>query len=443
MNDILTRMNSPERAVRLSAAKELGHLIDEGKLKRTVSKETNNHIHTIYSFSPYSPSMAAYKAWEAGLAAAGSVDHESVTAGMEIVEACRYLGIGSTVGLEVRVHFTGTPLEGKKFNNPDTLNNAYIIIHGIPHQKINEVARFLEPINRARDIRIEAEVKRLNELLGNLGVDPLDYEKDVAAISETYDGGSITERHILYALSLKLIGRVGKGEAMISFLTETLELKLPALVSEWLLDDKNPHYAYDLLGVLKSGFMHRFFVQPDETECPFVGTVVDFANSISAIPAYSYLGDVGESPTGDKKAEHFEDDYLEELFPVVKKLGFKALAYMPPRNSIEQLKRVQVLASKWDLMEISGVDINSSRQAFNCPEILMDEFSHLIGTTWALIAHEHAATRDIKYGLFNPENPMAARPLSERLSIYGVAGEGMDPKNPDKVLDLIMVKERE
>ncbi len=42
---------------------------------------------------------------------------------------------------------------------------------------------------------------------------------------------------------------------------------------------------------------------------------VDIANSIGAIPAYADLGDVGESPTGDKKAEKFEGDFLDVFVP--------------------------------------------------------------------------------------------------------------------------------
>ena len=35
----------------------------------------------------------------------------------------------------------------------------------------------------------------------------------------------------------------------------------------------------------------------------------------------AYLGDVGESPTGDKKAERFEDAYLDELMPALREMG--------------------------------------------------------------------------------------------------------------------------
>jgi len=94
---------------------------------------------------------------------------------------------------------------------------------------------------------------------------------------------------------------------------------------------------------------------------------------------------VTDSPTGDKKAEKFEDDFLEELIPELKKIGFKAITYMPPRNTLNQLLRIQSLCKKFELMEISGVDINSPRQFFNCPMILELQFKHLIEATWALI----------------------------------------------------------
>ena len=40
------------------------------------TNNVNNHIHTIYSFSPYSPTKAAYLAWKNGLTTAGIMDHD-------------------------------------------------------------------------------------------------------------------------------------------------------------------------------------------------------------------------------------------------------------------------------------------------------------------------------------------------------------------------------
>ena len=52
--------------------------------------------------------------------------------------------------------------------------------------------------------------------------------------------------------------------------------------------------------------------------------VIKLAKEIGAISAYAYLGDVGDSVTGDKKTQKFEDDYIDQLFEVIKELGFNA-----------------------------------------------------------------------------------------------------------------------
>jgi hypothetical protein len=241
----------------------------------------------------------------------------------------------------------------------------------------------------------------------------------------------------LFALAAKVIEHTGKGEPLIAFLEDKLSLSLSPKIKGMLSDLANPHYEYDLLGIMKSSFLPQFFIQPDFDECIPVGKVIDFALKINAIPAYAYLGDVTDSPTGDKKAEKFEDDILDDLIPELKKLGFKAVTYMPPRNTVEQLLRVRKLCEANGLMEISGVDINSSRQTFNCPELLKPEFTPLIDATWALITHEKLAGQDEKYALFNPDNPLAGKPLDYRLKVYAEIGRNIDVRHPEKVLGLV------
>jgi hypothetical protein len=224
----------------------------------------------------------------------------------------------------------------------------------------------------------------------------------------------------------------GKGKALVEAVQAKLGLKVSLKTSAMLSDSENPHYLYDLLGLLKTELLGSIFIQPDEDECIPVDRVTSFARSIDAIPAYAYLGDVGESPTGDKKAEKFEDDYIEELFAGLSKMGFKAVTYMPPRNTLEQLLRVRRLAGEYGFMEISGVDINSSRQSFNCPEVMQKEFSHLLDTTWALIAHERLASVEPRFGLFSNKNPMASLGLAERIAVYARVGKKLDLYNPEE-----------
>jgi predicted metal-dependent phosphoesterase TrpH len=385
--------------------------------------EINNHIHTIFSFSPYTPAMAALKAREAGLEAAGSVDHDSYSAAEEMRRACAILGIGCVTGFELRVSFRHTEFGNKKINSPDSPGIAYMTVQGVPSDAAERIEAFLAPLSAARHKRNRRMTGRLNTLLAEAGLGELSYDDDILPLSMAARGGSLTERHILYALSLLLIKQQGRG--LLDLLLQKFSLNLPEKIAALLEDAENPYYAWDLLGALKSSFSDKIFIQPGEDECLPAETVTAFARSINAVPSYAYLGDVAESPTGDKKAEKFEDGYLETLFPCLKDMGFRGITYMPPRNTAEQLARLRSLCEQHGFIEISGVDINSPRQSFTCPEIRRPEFAVLRDTTWALAAHEHLSSGDATRGLFNPADPLAEKPLGERIETFAAIGRGM------------------
>lgn len=431
-----THLESDRADDRLAALREIVLGNRDSILAIAPSEEVNNHVHTHYSFSPYSPTSVVYHARRSGLQAVGSVDHDSIGAAEELIEAARIIGIGSTVGCELRVSFAGTPFEDRRLNNPDTAGNAYVVLHGVPRDRIGELRRFLRPIHAARNVRNSAQVDALNGILDELGVESLDFDRDVIPLSWADREGSITERHILYALARRLEQKFGRGSMLLGFLRDSLAIGVNERASAYLSDDENPHFLYDLLGILKADLLPRFFIQPSIDESPSVREITDLGKRIGAIPAYAYLGDVGESPTGDKAAQHFEDAFIDELFAALPELGFSAVTYMPPRNSIEQLRRVQRLAAEHSLLEISGVDINSSRQVFTCSEVVAPEFRHLNTSTWALIAHEKLSTMDARYGLFHPENPFSLHSLSERVALYAGIARRSDPFFPETMYEL-------
>ncbi|MGE4463704.1 PHP domain-containing protein [Sphaerochaeta sp.] len=434
------QLSDLSKQTRLDAALNLGQSIREGSLTRTVLEEVNNHVHTTYSFSPYEPSAAAYAAWKAGLGIVGSIDHDSIGAAEEMLLSCQHLGLASTVGFELRVSFLDTPLSGRKINNPDSEGIAYICIHGVPRQRIGEVEAFLKPLQEVRNKRNKAQVEALQALVGRYGFD-LDFERDVLPLSRHEEGGSVTERHILYAMANQCIAMMGKGQKLVDFLEKELGLSVPAKLATLLLDEQNPHYAYDLLGLFKSSFLPRFFIQPGREECLDVREVVAFSNRIGSIAAYAYLGDIAQSVTGDKKAEKFEDEFLEQLLDLLVDIGFPAITYMPPRNTEAQMKRLQTLAKARGLMEISGVDINSSRQSMNCPELLLPSAHHLVDSAWALVAHEKLSSVNPALGLFCQDNPHAKASLEKRIAYYASLGRAMDATKPYSLIDQFEEKE--
>ena len=385
--ELIEKLNDRDAEIRLASLRELMSMIDRGELKAPVQgNDVNNHIHTTFSFSPYSPTKAVWMAYCAGLKTAGIMDHDSLSGAREFIEAGKITGILTTIGVECRVSMKNTPLADKRINNPDQKGIAYTTIHGIPHQHIDEVVAFFKPYVKARNERNRKMTDRINALTAPYGI-RLDFDRDVVPLSEFVHGGSITERHLLFALSQKLTERFGKGEAVISFLTKEMGIALPDKIKGYLSDSENPYYEYDLLGALKGNLVEKFYIAAD-VECPDVRELVAFAAKINAFSAYAYLGDVGDSVTGDKKTQKFEDDYLDQLFDVIKELKFKAVTYMPSRNTMEQLRRVRALCEKYGFFQISGEDINSPRQSFICEAQRNPEFANLYDSTMTLIRHE-------------------------------------------------------
>lgn len=416
-------LNHPDMEVRLDSLRKLVSLIDAGEIPRPAAgNDVNNHIHTFYSFSPYSPAKAVWMAYNAGLATAGIMDHDSISGAREFIEAGKITGLATTIGVECRADFSSTPLKGKRINNPDQDSVAYVAIHGIPHTYIDAVTCFFAPYARERNLRNMGMTARLNEILAGSGLE-LDFQKDVVPLSMNSHGGSITERHILFALSLKLVNKLGKGLPLVAFLRDTLKLSVGEKQERLLSDSSNPYYEYDLLGLLKSELVASFYINAG-AECPDIRKILDFATHIGAVSAYAYLGDVGDSVTGDKKSQKFEDDYLDLLFDVLKDLGFNAITYMPSRNSTSQLQRLRALCEKHRFFQISGEDINSPRQSFICEAMRAGGFQNLVDSTWALIGHELEATRSIEAGMFAPETLKKYPGLSVRTEIFKKIGLG-------------------
>ena len=377
---ILNKLNAPTKQERLA---NLAAILPETKFPEAVPQYINNHIHTTYSFSPYSPTAAVYAARMEGLCTAGIIDHDSISGAEEFLEAAKLIGMPVTIGMECRVSMEGTRLEGRRTNNPDHPSLSYMNIQSVPHDKIDRLTQFFRPYRQARHERNRKMVERINALLPEAA---LDYEADVLPLSQAKEEGGVTERHLMYALAQKLVAAVGKGQPMVEKLA-SLGIGLSSKQEAQMLDMEYPFYAYDLLGILKSAFVPKIFIDATD-ECPKLPDVVKLCKEVDAWLCYAYLGDVGDSVTGDKKAQKFEDDYLEDVFECLKEEGVGAVTYMPTRNTPAQLERLRTLCDQYGMFQISGEDINSPRQSFVIRAMENPLFQNLIDATWTLIRHE-------------------------------------------------------
>ena len=376
---ILNKLNAPTKEERLANLREV---LKDTTFPPMVPQYINNHIHTTYSFSPYSPTAAVYAARMEGLCTAGIIDHDSISGAEEFLEAAAIVEMPVTIGMEARVSMDGTRLEGRRTNNPDQVGVSYMTIQSVPHDKISVLTEFFKPYQAARHERNRKMIARINDMVGV----SLDYDRDVLPLSEAKDNGGVTERHLMYALAIELVKQVGKGQPMIDKPT-SLGMTISEKQAKMLLDTAYPFYEYDVLGMLKGTFVPKIFIDAT-TECPSLKDMVKLCNEIDAYLCYAYLGDVGDSVTGDKKAQKFEDDYLDDVFECLKEEGVKAVTYMPTRNTPAQLERLRGLCDQYGMFQISGEDINSPRQSFVIKAMENPMFQNLIDATWKLIEHE-------------------------------------------------------
>ena len=382
---ILNKLNAPTVDERLANLREV---CAATQFPPVAAQYINNHIHTTYSFSPYSPTAAVFAARMEGLCTAGIIDHDSIAGAREFLAAAQLVGMPATVGMECRVSMDGTALEGKRTNNPDQVGVSYMTIQSVPHDRIDEVQAFFAPYRAARHVRNRAMVEKINALLPGIG---LDYDRDVLPLSEAANGGGVTERHLMYALAKKMVAKAGRGAAMVDYLG-SIGLTLSEKQRAQMLDTAYAFYEYDLLGILKSAFVPKIYIDAAD-ECPKVADVVALCARVDALLCYAYLGDVTASVTGDKKAQKFEDDYLDDVIACLKTCGIRAVTYMPTRNTPEQLARLRALCDENGLFQVSGEDINSPRQSFIIRAMENPLFSNLIDATWKLIEHEKTGAR--------------------------------------------------
>ncbi len=377
--EILNKLNAPTKQERLA---NLWEVLKTTEFPPMVPQYINNHIHTTYSFSPYSPTAAVYAARMEGLCTAVIIDHDSISGAEEFIEAAAIVDMPVTIGMEARVSMDGTRLEGRRTNNPDQVGVSYMTIQSVPHNKINTLTEFFKPYQAARHTRNRKMLEKINALVGV----ELDYDRDVLPLSMAAENGGVTERHLMYALALCLEKQVGRGEPMIEKLT-AMGMTLSEKQKTLLLDTEYPFYAYDVLGMLKGTFVPKIFIDATD-ECPKLADMVKLCKEVDAYLCYAYLGDVGDSVTGDKKAQKFEDDYLDDVFECLKEEGVKAVTYMPTRNTPAQLERLCGLCDTYGMFQISGEDINTPRQSFVIKAMENPMFQNLIDATWKLIEHE-------------------------------------------------------
>ena len=97
--------------------------------------------------------------------------------------------------------------------------------HGVALRYVDELNNYLDFYRKKRNERNAKMCELITNKFSKFGIE-LNFENDVLPLSMASEGGSVTERHLLYALAVKLYNRFNQSEELINFLTGDLNLSV-------------------------------------------------------------------------------------------------------------------------------------------------------------------------------------------------------------------------
>ena len=415
-----------EQLVSMLSAKSEGKRIKAVKLLKRAEEDDSSlipevdmnggtlSVHTYYSFSPYTPSLAAYMAYRSGLGCASVSDHDTLSGADEFTAAAAILGMESSAGLQLRARFyTG---KGRWLNNFYERDIGFVAIRGIPERSWKSLNKRLEYIRKRRIARDARMVEKFNNRLRKYDIS-INFEKEVVPLSKYGEGGTVTERHILYTFAQKLIEKFGDAEAIKGFLTGELGINIEEEFLPAISDTANPYYAFDLLNCLKHETKF-FYVNVDEMES--IEDIVALAREFGGLCTYTYVGERHKFYENGVLVEKHEDEYLSEFISDLGRWGVDAIEYVPDAISEHKREQITELARENGMFTLPCMDINSPRQLFVQGKGLSEELSRNL---WAVIGHAKSSQFDLSDGL-NTEKSKEKNPnLEARLKLYAEIGK--------------------
>lgn len=398
---LIGKLNSKSDLVRFAALKLLKRReLKDPSLKPSLNdEEITLNIHTYYSFSPYSPTQAAYSAYKRAVKLACICDYATVSGVKEFSARCRYLGVIPLAGVEV------TAVSGGKLYP--------VSVYGLSEKDCKDVEPFLKKFRLSRVENARKAAELINRRFKKSGVS-IDFDKDVLTDVKKRKGGTVTYKHIYYAFGKKLIEKFGQGKPLADFVRYNLCVDVSESEYNLLCDGKNPFYIYDLVLALRAN-LH--FSSPEGL--PALENVVAAAKARSLVVACEFKSAAGwlENELGEENARAEFEKFVTEA----KALGFNAMCLHGKSVSEKTLELYADILEKSEMLAIPLERIEYPRSKFE------NKVSGVLKSTFAKCAYAIAGNAESVHnnpsdGLFSQKTIENCPDFSQRLGIFAAIG---------------------
>jgi len=348
--------------VRASGLEELISLVQQGVVPLEPEAEVANmHCHTFFSFNAYghSPTSLAWLAKRRGIRLIGIVDFDVLDGVDEFLDACEWVGVRGSAGIETRVFLP--EFSTCEINSPGEPGVLYHMGIGFTSSEVPETAaNILAHLQQRAARRNQDMVDRVNAYLDPVKID---YEQDVLPLTPA---GIATERHVVVAYVQAARRTVSDP---VDFWADKLDMEADC-VAELLSDPPK------LRKLVRARLMKRAgvgYVHPSPDTFPTVDEFHKLIVECNALPCAAWLDGTSEG-----------EQAIEELLELLVTKGVVALNIIPDRNwniaepevrrlKVENLYNVVRLAQELALPLNVGTEMNSFGQklvdGFDAPEL--------------------------------------------------------------------------
>ena len=371
---------------------------------------TNCHIHTSESFSVFrSPSEAVWQAAREGIAVLGINDHYTVAGHEEFRRACEVAGIAATFSLEAVAVDRDAAEAGLKLNDPDNPGRIYLCGKGITRNpaesspEMRNLARMRAALDR-RNREITAKVAEV--FRDRLGVDGPAWEDGVALTPR----GNATERHVAYALLLRLRELATKqGKPLAEIMAACCGTTPPAGGDDATLQ------IFLRSKLLKAGA--PCFVREDPDAFVSVADLRAIFLAFGSIPTYPVLGN--PVLAGEQN--------IETLLDRLESMGFYSVEVIPTRNTRERLGEIVSAARRrwWPVFNGTEHTTPESRPLLD-PFALDPELEPWFRRSTALLLGHQRLVAQGKQGFVDLQGTPTISDPKARFECFSKAGEN-DP----------------
>lgn len=401
---LIERLNSGFGFIRRIIIKDLKNreavepqLVPDRKLK-----EINLNIHTDFSFSPYTPSLAAYMAYKSGVKVACSCDYGTEFANEEFIYSCNVLGISALNGFEV----TLSDKEGK-----ECLASFYSITPECKQEFKPLLTSFREQcVQRAKIV-----CEKINRKLRKYDMS-LDFDKDVYKFVKGKKGATLTLKHVYMATAVKLEQKFGKGRRLAEFLRTTLCLDILEGEYNLLCDANDPFYRYDLISALR----HNFNSVEAGLTPPALADYIAIAKRHGCAAAYEY-----SAPNNWLKNQTESEQTLldfEAEIERAKKMGFNVICISAQNLSASMIVDFIKAIEKREMLAVFAEKTEYPRNHFGCAAPASCR-AYIEKCAYSLLGSEISMNINRDDGFFSNKSIKKCPDFQRRITLFAQIGK--------------------